>query len=1308
MTSRQFAIQTGLLLAALLVPARAVDVAPGEFENPAAQLAAGHAETDWVLKADATFGWQMGTLMGKIAFGGHTLTVDTGGGNDAALEGPLQGPGNLVWIGGGSTLDDQLRAGRLGGGAANSLRGTLTLVRGTLAFAKPANVPAWSGARLVAGGGANQAVFRWDADHQVADACDVLLQGPSVARLWMRGHAEMLGRLSLQADGEINLSGGDSRLHFADSSGVKWAADAELIVRGWRGPSAGKGPVSLGFGSSVTALTPAQLAQIGFDQPAGLPAGLYHARLLPTGELVPTGSPVVPLHPPFDLSETAKAERRKVFESRGLAELTGQQTPLRPGMKLAFFGDSITWLANGPSGEEPVAANPANNFEDSEAYYDLIGRGLLRAGLQGVTLFNHALNGGGVRELHDGREHTGEKKGQVLQPPFAKLLDRDQPEVAIVFIGVNDAGWRQTEPAEFRHELAAMADEAAARKVKLVLVTPALDGERPDGSNEHDERMDLLALKVRQVAAEKKAALVDLRTVFLARLRNENGEIKLNGRFVVPRAFGWLTADGIHFNDAGNALAADWIAAGIEAALQGTASGSAAAVAGPVSRLPVESWPLIPWPKRWEAREGRLMVTAASRIVVANPALDGFARVLAGDILAAQGLRLTIAREAAKDGDIELVPDSKLGEEAYVLEIGSRAVVRGKLPWGTVTLLQLLRAEPGGVSLPKLLIQDEPALPMRAISVDVARMPHSIEGLTQIVDLCRLYKLNYLHLHLTDDSAFLFPSRRFPRLPAASANQGRPPYSREELVMLERYAAERGVFVMPEIEAPGHAALMLGAMPELFKISFPAAAEAEYEPSSAINIAKPEVMKAICALWEEVCQVFSSTPYVHAACDEADFTPWGHLNPEFRAAFERYGFRRKNPAENVHLVYSRYIVELRECLSKQGKRMVVWENGAVLPSPEVAVPKDILVQPFDSYNPAEFTDAGFCVVNAAWTPLYIVNTATNAPEQPWRPRERYAHALPFLWRWSVEQFGTRGPGIEGFDYRRVPFDRVKGAQLTTWEQGEHAEVSTLRRRAAVVSERTWQPGREEDYAGFRGRLAHTDGILDRLISPVRLSAEGLEDEDMRFIGEHATLSMHTGPAVRKDAVIRYTLDGSLPKADSPLFYAPVPLRDDVFVAAAAFAPDGRRLGRVVREWYRREFAARENLARNRPVTSSAGEFAAQAVDGVLSGGWTLNRESFKPGEQPALTIDLGEAKTLKSVRLLFGLGASFRYRLEGSVDGANWRLLADRTASPELGSVVGNAVPVSAQAVRFVKLTLAEILLDGEDAARVVEVETGS
>jgi lysophospholipase L1-like esterase len=440
----------------------ALDVPKGEFENPAEELARGVEKVNWSLKGDATFGWRMGTLGGDIEFNGRTLKVDTGGGNDAALTGALRGKGNLIWIGGGTSLQDQCRPGILCGAEANSLLGTLTLTRGTLALAKPPKIAAWSGTRITLGGGENQAILRWDADHQVVDGCDLLLRGPSVARLWLQGHAETLGRLALQGDGEIRLGGEAAQLRLADSAGVKWLAGAELMVRDWNGRLDGGGNSRLVFGQSASALSAAQVASVGFANPAGLPPGFYHAMLLPDGELVPKGTAIRPRNPPFEIAETAKQARRKMVEQAGRALLTGKLSALRGGTKIAFFGDSITWMANGPDGQEPVAANPVNNFNDSGAYYDLIGRALQEGGRGGVTLTNHALNGGGVRELHDGREHTGDQKDRAYQPSFAKLLDAERPSVVVIFVGVNDAGWRQTEPGVFRSELAAMAAEAAA------------------------------------------------------------------------------------------------------------------------------------------------------------------------------------------------------------------------------------------------------------------------------------------------------------------------------------------------------------------------------------------------------------------------------------------------------------------------------------------------------------------------------------------------------------------------------------------------------------------------------------------------------------------------------------------------------------------------------------------------------------------------------------------------------------------------------------------------------------------------------
>jgi hypothetical protein len=94
--------------------------------------------------------------------------------------------------------------------------------------------------------------------------------------------------LSSSSNATINLAGSASRLSFANSSGQAWAGGATLVVTNWNGNLSGGGAEQLKFGTSQSGLTPNQLAMIQFANPAGLPAGNYPARILATGEVVPS------------------------------------------------------------------------------------------------------------------------------------------------------------------------------------------------------------------------------------------------------------------------------------------------------------------------------------------------------------------------------------------------------------------------------------------------------------------------------------------------------------------------------------------------------------------------------------------------------------------------------------------------------------------------------------------------------------------------------------------------------------------------------------------------------------------------------------------------------------------------------------------------------------------------------------------------------------------------------------------------------------------------------------------------------------
>lgn len=111
--------------------------------------------------------------------------------------------------------------------------------------------------------------------------------------LYISNAVEQLGRFILPTNAAIDLAGSASRLSFANSSGETWNAAATLIVTNWNGNPSGNGAEQLKFGTSHSGLTPAQLSQIRFVNPAGIPPGTYPAAILPTGEVVPSPRPVM-------------------------------------------------------------------------------------------------------------------------------------------------------------------------------------------------------------------------------------------------------------------------------------------------------------------------------------------------------------------------------------------------------------------------------------------------------------------------------------------------------------------------------------------------------------------------------------------------------------------------------------------------------------------------------------------------------------------------------------------------------------------------------------------------------------------------------------------------------------------------------------------------------------------------------------------------------------------------------------------------------------------------------------------------------
>jgi hexosaminidase len=336
---------------------------------------------------------------------------------------------------------------------------------------------------------------------------------------------------------------------------------------------------------------------------------------------------------------------------------------------------------------------------------------------------------------------------------------------------------------------------------------------------------------------------------------------------------------------------------------------------------------VIPAPARFDSDGGRGFAFRPGTVVAyADPGLAPVAGRFCAQIARRTGLRLVPVRgggpaPAEPSVTVELAATAELaglpataglspgggdpvGERySLVIEEG-QVVVRAAEPAGVArgltTLLQLVASGTEELVVPCTRILDAPRYAWRGLSLDVARTFFTLEEIRRVIDLLELYKLNVLHLHLTDDQAWRLPLGR----PAASPEPGAAFYRDEDLRALAGYAADRFVTIVPEIDTPGHTAALLRLRPDLST----GRNEVDYEILPGHKRHAVWLDPELPATFEVMEQVLAGMaaifpgPYLHIGADEP----------------------RGMPDE----VYASYVRRLRRLVRILGKRPLGWQESA--------------------------------------------------------------------------------------------------------------------------------------------------------------------------------------------------------------------------------------------------------------------------------------------------------------------------------------------------------------------------------------------
>ncbi len=292
---------------------------------------------------------------------------------------------------------------------------------------------------------------------------------------------------------------------------------------------------------------------------------------------------------------------------------------------------------------------------------------------------------------------------------------------------------------------------------------------------------------------------------------------------------------------------------------------------------------IIPKPASLEMGAGSFTITNATKIVLTGNGLKNQAAFLNDYLQKFYGFKLGVVGKSNAAGNFILLHDAGKKNDiagAYSLDVNNSSIkISGDdgegVFYGVQTLIQLLPTEPSqSLNIPQLNIKDGPRFAYRGMMLDVGRHFFTVDYVKRFIDLLALHKMNKFHWHLTDDQGWRIEIKKYPNLTKVGSCRngtiiGHHPgigndnkkdcgyYTQEQIKDVVKYAADRFVTVIPEIEMPGHASAAIAAYPQLS--CFP---DEPTEPAKNVTAwAGPRTGKQVQQAWGVYSDVFCPSDY---------------------------------------------------------------------------------------------------------------------------------------------------------------------------------------------------------------------------------------------------------------------------------------------------------------------------------------------------------------------------------------------------------------------------------------------------------------
>jgi len=571
-------------------------------------------------------------------------------------------------------------------------------------------------------------------------------------------------------------------------------------------------------------------------------------------------------------------------------------------------------------------------------------------------------------------------------------------------------------------------------------------------------------------------------------------------------------------------------------------------------------------------------------VPASNASLKTIADWLKGE-LSVTGLPVSIVG-ANEKADINFVLNSNanntIGKEGYEMIVTPDHGVHIKanegagLFYGAQTLLQLLPPAIEGKpavkstawSVPSVEIIDYPRFGWRGLMFDVSRHFFGVKDVKEFIDDMAAYKYNLLHMHLTDDQGWRIEVKSYPKLTSVGAwrvdktgtfgtfsnpepNEPRTYggfFTQEDIKEIVRYAKDRFINVMPEIDIPGHSLAAIAAYPELtctpgsYQVNsgerfmvWPPSGHFYGLLDNTLCPANEKVYQFLDKVFTEVAQLFPFE-YIHMGGDETARNFW-----EKTDAIK--ALMKKENLKNLDEVQSYFVKRVEKIINSKGKKMIGWDeilDGGLAPNAAVMSWRGMK-------GGIEAAKLGHEVVMSPTTFAYLDYMQGDVMLEP-----------PVYATLRLSKSYEFEPIPEGVDPKYI-----KGGQANLWTE----QIYNMRHlrymlwpRAFAISEALWSPKNKKNWNNFYKKV---ENHFTRFDFAQKKYAPSMYDPEFKFTKNDKNEITVEMKAEVPDITVHYSFDNSFPDNFYPQYSKPVMVPKDAATMKVVTYRGDKPMGRLV-------------------------------------------------------------------------------------------------------------------------------------------------